>query len=359
MKAIVVKPGVKDSIHMNDMPDPKLTSDQVAVRMIRVGLCGTDAEINSGLYGQPPDGDEFLILGHENLGVVEEVGKKVKGWKAGDLVVATVRRPCGICPQCKAGQNDMCSSGKYTERGIMRRHGYMAQYYTESPTFLNKIPKEIHDFAVLLEPMSVVQKGIDHAYLLQRRLKDWKPKLGMVLGAGPIGLLAAAVLRVRGLRTVVVGREDPTDFRVGIAKQMGAEYVSVATKRLPDVAKETGFPDIVIEATGVSRVVFDAMEILGPNGVLCLLSVTGGDTMNEEPIDLINQRLVLGNQVVFGSVNANPRHFKQGVKDFVAIQKRWPGLMSKLLTNRIPWQDHKKWFTERGSGIKSTLEIDS
>jgi threonine dehydrogenase-like Zn-dependent dehydrogenase len=135
--------------------------------------------------------------------------------------------------------------------------------------------------------------------------------------------------------------------------------VSVANRSLIDVPKETGYPDIVIEATGVSRVVFDAMEILGPNGVLCLLSVTGGDTMNEEPIDLINQRLVLGNQVVFGSVNANPRHFKMGVKDFVTINKKWPGTMSKLLTNRIPWQDHKKWFTERGSGIKATLEIQS
>jgi glucose 1-dehydrogenase len=359
MKAIVVKPGEKDSIHMRDMPDPKMRPDEVAVKMIRVGLCGTDAEINHGLYGKPPDGDEFLILGHENLGIVEEAGKKVKGWKPGDLVVATVRRPCGVCPQCKVGENDMCSSGKYTERGIMRRHGYMAEYYTEKPQFLNKIPKEIRDFAVLLEPMSVVEKGIDHTYLLQQRLKGWKPKLAMVLGAGPIGLLAAAVLRTRGVRTVVAGREAPTDFRVGIAKQMGAEYLCVADKALPDVPKEIGYPDIVIEATGVSRVVFDAMEILGPNGVLCLLSVTGGDTMNAEPIDLINQRLVLGNQVVFGSVNANPRHFKQGVKDFVSIQKKWPGTMSKLLTNRIPWQDHKKWFTDRGAGIKSTLEIQS
>jgi len=359
MKAIVVRPGIKDSIHMRDMPDPKMKPDEVAVKMIRVGLCGTDAEINHGLYGKPPDGDEFLILGHENLGVVEDVGKKVKGWKPGDLVVATVRRPCGICPQCKAGENDMCSSGQYTERGIMRRHGYMAQFYAEKPQFLNKIPKDIRDFAVLLEPMSVVEKGIDHTYLLQHRLKGWKPKLAIVLGAGPIGLLAAAVLRTRGLRTVVIGRETVTDFRAGIAKQMGAEYLSVANKPLIDVPKETGYPDIVIEATGVSRVVFDAMEILGPNGVLCLLSVTGGDTMNEEPIDLINQRLVLGNQVVFGSVNANPRHFKRGVKDFVTINKKWPGTMSKLLTNRIPWQDHKKWFTERGSGIKSTLEIQS
>jgi glucose 1-dehydrogenase len=359
MKAIVVKPGEKDSIHMRDMPDPKMKPDQVAVKMLRVGLCGTDAEINHGLYGKPPDGDEFLILGHENLGVVEEVGKKVRGWKAGDLVVSTVRRPCGKCPQCRAGENDMCSSGQYTERGIMRRHGFMAEYYVESPMFLNKIPKEIRDFAVLLEPMSVVQKGIDHTYLLQRRLKGWKPKFAMVLGAGPIGLLAAAVLRVRGLRTVVVGREDPSDMRAGLVKQLGAEYVCVANKALPDVPKETGFPDIVIEATGVSRVVFDAMEILGPNGVLCLLSVTGGDTMNAEPIDLINQKLVLGNQVVFGSVNANPRHFKQGVKDFVTIQKKWPGVMHKLLTNKIPWQDHKTWFTQRGSGIKSTLEISS
>jgi threonine dehydrogenase-like Zn-dependent dehydrogenase len=357
MKAIVVKPGEKDSIHMRDMPDPKLKPDQVAVKMIRVGLCGTDAEINHGLYGKAPEGDEFLILGHENLGVVEEVGKKVTGWKAGDLVVATVRRPCGKCPQCKAGENDMCSSGQYTERGIMRRHGYMAQYYVEAPTFLNKIPKEIRDFAVLLEPMSVVEKGIDHTFLLQDRLRVWKPKFAMVLGAGPIGLLAAAVLRVRGLRTVVVGREAPTDFRAQIAKSLGAEYLSVANKTLSDVPRETGYPDIVIEATGVSRVVFDAMEILGPNAVLCLLSVTGGDTMNPEPIDLINQRLVLGNQVVFGSVNANPRHFKMGVKDFVAINKKWPGVMSRLLTDRIPWENHKKWFVERGSGIKSTLEI--
>lgn len=357
MKAIVVRPGTKDSIHMRDMADPKMKPDQVAVKMLRVGLCGTDAEINHGLYGKPPEGDEFLILGHENLGVVEAVGKKVKGWKTGDLVVSTVRRPCGKCAQCKAGENDMCSSGQYTERGIMRRHGFMAQYYVESPAFLNKIPKEIRDFAVLLEPMSVVQKGIDHAYLLQRRLRSWKPQFAMVLGAGPIGLLAAAVLRARGLRVAVIGREEAADMRARLVKQLGAEYVCVANKTLPDVPKETGYPDIVIEATGVSRVVFDAMEILGPNAVLCLLSVTGGNTMNAEPIDLINQKLVLGNQVVFGSVNANPRHFKQGVKDFVTIEKRWPGVMSKLLTDRIPWQDHKTWFTERGTGIKSTLEI--
>jgi glucose 1-dehydrogenase len=356
MKAIVVKPGVKDSIHMRDMPDPKMTPDQVAVKMLRVGLCGTDAEINHGLYGKPPDGEEFLILGHENLGVVEEVGRRVKGWKAGDLVVSTVRRPCDICPNCKAGANDMCSSGQYTERGIMRRHGFMAEYYVEAPQYLNKIPKALQDVAVLLEPMSVVEKGIDQAFLIQRRL-IWKPTLGVVLGGGPVGLLAAAVLRARGLRTVVVGRKPARDLRAQIALQLGAEYVSVEKSALADLPKQIGHPDLVVEATGSARVVFDAMEILGPNGVLCLLSVTGGSGVNEEPIERINQLLVLGNQVVFGSVNANSRHFAMGVKDFVTIRKKWPGTLTRLLTNRIPWEDHKTWFTQRGSGIKSTLEI--
>ena len=356
MKAIVVKPGARDSIHMSDVPDPKMRPDQVAVRMLRVGLCGTDAEINHGLYGQAPEGEELLILGHENLGVVEDVGKKVKGWKTGDLVVSTVRRPCGKCPQCKAGENDMCSSGQYTERGIMRRHGFMAQYYVESPQFLNKIPKAVQDIAVLLEPMSVVEKGVDHAFLLQRRLV-WKPTLGLVLGAGPIGLLGAALLRARGLRTVVAGREAASDPRAQIATRLGAEYLCVANMALPDVPKEIGYPDLVIEATGSAKVVFDAMEILAANGVLCLLSVTGGQQLNPEPIDLINQRLVLGNQVVFGSVNANPRHFAMGVKDFVTINRKWPGALESLLNDRIRWENHKTWFTERRSGIKSTLEI--
>jgi glucose 1-dehydrogenase len=356
MKAIVVRPGEKESIHMRDMPDPVMSPDHVKVKMLRVGLCGTDAEINHGLYGKPPDGEEFLILGHENLGVIADVGKHVTGWKSGDLVVSTVRRPCGECPNCDGGENDCCSSGKYTERGIMRRHGFMAEYYVETPEYLNRIPREVEPFAVLLEPMSVVEKGIDHAFLLQRRLMTWKPRLCVVLGAGPVGLLGAAALRARGLRVIVAGREPANELRAQIATQIGAEYISTKSSVL-EVVDQVGRPDLVLEATGNAKVVFDAMEMLGSNGVLCLLSVTGGSSLHEEPIDRINQLLVLGNQVVFGSVNANPRHFAQGVEDFVIIEKQWPGAMSRLLTNRIPWQNFKTWFTERGSGIKSTLEI--
>lgn len=355
MKAIVVKPGVKGSIHMRDMPDPKLKPDQVAVKMIRVGLCGTDAEISHGVYGQAPAGDEYLILGHENFGVVEEAGRKVKGFKAGDFVVATVRRPCK-CYTCKAGQNDMCHEGAYQERGIMGRHGFMAEYYVESPQWLNTIPKNVAEIGVLLEPMSVVEKGIDHAFLLQQRL-DWKPKTALVLGGGPIGLLAAAVLRARGLDTHVVGREPETDNRAQLAKKMGATYHSVANQTLFDVKKEMPPIDIAIEATGVASVAFDGMQMLGRNGVLCLLSVTGGSKTAEQPIEKINQQLVLGNQVVFGSVNANPRHFAMGLRDFSTIERKWPGVLKQLITTRLPWEQYNNWFGQRGSGIKTTLEI--
>ena len=220
MKAIVVRPGEPGSIHMRDMPDPRMMPDKVAVKMLRVGLCATDAEIAHGLFGKPPAGEELLILGHENVGVVEDVGARTSGFKRGDLVVSTVRRPCAVCRQCKAGENDMCS-GEYTERGITGRHGFMAQYYVESPRYLIKLPKALRDIGVLLEPMSFVEKGIDHAFVLQRR-SAWKPEASLVLGAGPIGLLAAAVLRGRGLRTVVVSREDP-DRRAHVARRLGAD----------------------------------------------------------------------------------------------------------------------------------------
>jgi threonine dehydrogenase-like Zn-dependent dehydrogenase len=357
MKAIVIRPRVRGSMHMRDMPDPEMGRGEIAVKMVRVGLCATDVELDHGIYGDAPEGSEFLILGHENLGVVEAVGRNVKGWKPGDYVVSTVRRPCGTCASCRAGENDMCCSGRYSERGIMRRHGFMAEYYVESPRYLHRIPRAIRDLAVLLEPMSVVEKGIDHAFLMQQRMHGWRPRLGIALGAGPIGLLAAAVMRLRGLRTIVVGREDGSDLRAQIARQLGAEYLSAANRTIADLVKETGEPDLVMEATGSAQAVFDATTILNKNGVLCLLSVTSGDRVQPQPIDMINQRLVLGNQVVFGSVNAHARHFSRGVRDLVALEKRWPGALTRLLTNPIPWDGFRTWFDDRGHGIKATLEI--
>lgn len=356
MKAIVVTPAQKQSIHMREVPDPALGPNQVAVRMIRVGLCGTDEEINHGLYGHAPKGDDYLILGHENFGVVEEVGKNVYDLKAGDFVVSTVRRPCGVCDNCNNGENDMCTSGQYTERGIKGQHGFMAQFYVESPQYLLKIPSHAKEYGVLLEPMAVVEKGIEHAFVIQKRLQ-WQPKAALVLGAGPVGLLAAAVLQLRGLRTVVVGREPASDSRAQVVQQMGAEYLCVENIPLTELPKQLGPLDFLVEATGSSTVVFQSMQILAPNGILCLLSVTGGTKSQPVPTDQINQALVLGNNVVFGSVNANPRHFQLGVNDFVKMEEKFPGVLSKVITHRLPWENFKTWFSGEGGGIKTTLEI--
>ncbi len=358
MKAIVVHPREKGSAHMCDVPEPPLGANEVAVKVIRVGLCGTDAEINQGLYGEAPKSCDYLILGHENFGIVKEVGKKVKGFQPGEFVVSSVRRPCGRCWNCNHGENDLCTSGLYTERGIKGRHGYLSEFYVESPEWIFKIPRAVKDIGVLLEPMSVVEKGIVQAFGIQRRI-HWKPRTAVVLGAGPVGLLAAAILAIRGLRTVVAGREPGSDLRTRLVPQLGAQYLSVERLPLSDLPKQLGPLDLVVEATGSSAVVFAAMQILAPNGILCLLSVTGGRTMEPVPTDQINQALVLGNNVVFGSVNANPRHYAMGIKDLVAIEKRHPQALAKLITHRLPWQEHKTWFANRGTGIKTTLEIGS
>jgi len=360
MKAIIIHPGKKDSIEMRDVPAPEMAPDQIAVKTMRVGLCGTDAEIDAGLYGEAPAGCEYLILGHENFGVVEDVGAKAQGagFKVGDFVVTTVRRPCGQCYFCNHGQNDMCTSGKYTERGIKGRHGYMAEHYVDVPEYMNHIPAALKDIGVLLEPMSIVEKGIDQSYRVQQRF-TWLPKTALVIGAGPVGLLAAAVLVQRGLRTTVVGREPATDLRAQLVPQLGGEYLSVLNIPIATLPKQIGPLDLVVECTGNPGVVFQAMQTLAPTAVLCLLSVTGGDKQQAEPTAEINEDLVLGNNVVLGSVNANPLHYKMGVEDFKAIEAKRPGVLAKLITNHLPWEQYKTWFTQRGDGIKTTLEIAS
>jgi len=357
VKAIVVEPGKSASVHLRDMPDPKLAPDQVAIKTLQVGLCATDADINEALLGEPPAGDELLIIGHENLGVVEEIGRTARGFRIGDLVVASVRRPCGVCANCARGDVDMCASGKYEERGIVRRHGYLAEYYVEQPRWLTKIPKRIAGVAVLLEPTSVVEKAIDEAFLVQQRL-HWKPRTALILGAGPIGLLAAVILRLRGIETHVVAREPATDPRARIAQAARAVYHSVAGRTLFDLRNEMPPIDLAIEATGAASVVFDAMQLLGYNGVLVLLSVTAGATRRDEPIDAINQRLVLRNNAIVGSVNANARHFTRGVKDLVAIEKKFPGLLGRLITP-MPWQQYGRWFEHRETGIKTVLNLQT
>lgn len=357
MQAVTARPGARRSATLHEVPAPEPGAGEVLVRVLDVGIDGTDAEIDDGLYGEAPPGADYLVIGHESLGRVEAVGADVLGVAPGDLVVAMVRRPGG-CLNCRAGESDMCLDGDYTERGIRGRHGYMAEYYVEAPEFLVPIPADYRRFAVLLEPMTIVEKGIAQSMAIQQRL-HWKPKQALVLGAGTIGLFSAMVLRNEGLAVTVVGLEAPDtpSPRLELLCQIGAEYRSSRIDPVSSLPDALGNIDLVLEATGSSQVVFDAMQALGTNGVLCLMGITAGARMITVPSDRINLEMVLRNKVVFGSVNAHRRDFERGVRHFGEVERRWPGLLARLITRRLPLAAFRDGLESRRDQIKVVLEV--
>lgn len=359
MRAIAVNPGQKNSAHLNEIDKPEQQDNELLVRVLETGVCGTDMEINNGEYGTPEPGYPFLVIGHENFGVVEAAGSGAEGWQKGDLIVSTVRRPCHEDdPNCERGMSDMCLTGKYTERGIKERNGYMTEYYSEAPAFAVKIPAEYKDFGVLLEPTTVVEKAITQAYRIQERL-EWQPKRAVVFGAGPIGLLGTFLLRNLGLEVYTVAHSlgGENNFKSQLAEKAGARYISTQQTAIADLPKKIGPIDFIIEATGNSEVAFNAIGILGINGVMALTSVSGGH--NSLPLDtnVLNLQMVLGNQVVFGSVNANRRYFEEGVKHWGEFEQKYPGLLSQVITRRLPMDEYKTALSKDPEGIKTVITM--
>lgn len=338
MKAVAVIPGQADSIHLAELPKPSVheipNGRGVLVQVLRVGVDGTDKEINAAEYGQAPPGYTFLVIGHECLGRVVEVGPSVSEFVPGDYVVPTVRRP-GASFYDQIGQSDMTTEDTYYERGINLRHGFLTELFVEEPDHLVKIPQGLQHVAVLLEPTSVIEKGIIQAYEAQRRLKIWRPKRAAVLGAGTVGLLAALSLRMKGLEVTSFGKNSAGSKNVDLLARLGVRYVSTAEQSIKDAAAMYGPFDVMFEATGYSPLVFEAMECLGKNGVLILASVTGGNRTVQVPADLINLGFVLGNKLVVGTVNANREYFEAGVYDLCRAELEFPGWLSKLLTHPV------------------------
>jgi glucose 1-dehydrogenase len=332
-----------------DVPAPQRKPDECLVRVLEVGICGTDRDIDAGRYGEPPAGADYLIDGHESLGEVVD-GPKLKG----ELVVAMVRRPCPErCIACRTGRVDFCRSGNYEERGIRRRHGYLAECYAELPEYLIRVPRELRKFAVLLEPMSVAQKALREVYAIQRRM-PWEPKRMLITGAGSIGTLAACVARLRGLDVVIYSRGPSRGADHFIREQIGAQYVSSDDRQLSDV----GLFDIAMDATGYSPLAWGAAEVLDVNGVLCMLSVTGGKKHTDIPSDALNDKFVLGNRLLFGSVNAAREDFENGVQDFAALQQRWPGMMEHFITRRLPLEQLRTALDHRPpDDLKTIIEL--
>jgi glucose 1-dehydrogenase len=338
MRAVAVMPGVQNSIHLRDVPMPTVNDAQdgrgVVVRVLRVGVDGTDKEINAAEYGMSPPGDDYLILGHESFGIVEEVGPNVTELHPGDYVAASVRRP-GTSVYDQIGMQDMTTDDVYFERGINLRHGYLAEYYADSADYLIKVPSGLRSVGVLMEPTSVAEKAIGQAYEIQRRLRVWQPHRALVLGAGTLGLLTTMILRLRGLEVVTMGRTMRPYLNADLLDDIGASYRSTAEMSIAETAQMNGPFDIIIEGTGFSPLVFEAMNVLGKNGVLVMVSVTGGDRVAEIPADHINQGFVLGNKVAVGSVNASRADFERGVQDLAQAELTYPGWLERLLTHPV------------------------
>jgi len=355
MRAIGVTPKQAGSARQVELPRPEAMPGVALMRVLEVGIDGTDTEINMGEYGEAPPNSDVLVIGHEALSLVELVGDGVTGFQVGDLVVSTVRRPDG-CPNCQAGESDMCLTGGYTERGIKGAHGYMADYYSEKPEFMVKIPSALRSFAVLLEPLSIVEKAVTQAWEAQRRML-WQPKRAAVLGAGPIGILGTILLRLKGLEVHVYAKTAGDSLQARVVQSLGAVYESVDDHPVAALRDELGQVDFILEGTGNSGVAFQAMAALGINGVLCLTGVSGGNRTIEIPSDLINLQMVLGNRLVFGSVNANRRYFEMGVKHFAEAEQRWPGIFTRLLTRRVAFEDFKAALDRRPEDIKTLLTV--
>ena len=360
MKAVAVIPGKSDSLHLAELPRPSIREIQdgrgVLVQVLRVGVDGTDKEINAAEYGQAPPSYDFLVIGHECLGRVVEVDQAVPEFKVGDYVVPTVRRP-GQSFYDQIGQYDMTTDTTYYERGINLRHGYLTEYFVEHPDYLVKVPQGLRHVGVLLEPTSVIEKGIIQAYEAQRRLKIWRPKRAAVLGAGTIGLLAALSLRMRGLEVTSFGLTRAPYQNSDLLEEIGARYISTKEMGLSEAADVYGPFDLMFEATGFAPIVFEAMEHLGKNGVLILSSVTGGGRNIHVPADMINLGFVLGNKVMVGTVNANREYFEAGVYDLSRAELEFPGWLSKLLTHPVDGLDNYREMMRLLTQAKGAIKV--
>jgi glucose 1-dehydrogenase len=360
MKAIAVTPGKPNSVHLEDVPRPKVSDvadgKGVLVRVLKVGVDATDREINDALYGNAPPGDSHLVIGHESFGVVEEVGSNVKRVKPGDYVTATVRRP-GSSIYDLIGTNDMTSEETYYERGINLRHGFLTEYFVDEEEYIVRVPQGLKHLHVLMEPMSCAAKAVYQAYEAQRRMRVWRPQRAFVMGVGQIGLLTALILRLRGIETYCFARSKPGTLNSQIVEGIEARYVSTSETPPEKVVKEVGKADLIVDASGNSQVAFDAMQALGHNGVLVWVSITGADRKHEVRSDKINIDWVLGNKLLLGSVNANREHFEMGIRDLALGEMMYPGVIQRILTHPVSGLDNYREMMRLLVEDKSALKV--
>ena len=364
MKAVAVTPGKPNSVHLQNVPKPSLADvpheKGVLVKTLKVGVDATDREINDALYGNAPPGDDYLVIGHESFGIVEAVGSAVKRFKPGDYVTATVRRPGGSIYD-QIGTYDMTSEETYYERGINLRHGFLTEAFVDHEDYIVRVPEGLKHLHVLMEPMSCAAKAVYQAYEAQRRMRVWRPEVAYVLGAGQIGLLTTLVLRLKGMQVYTLARGAAPNLKSEIAEGFEAHYVSTKTTSMQELAKQTGKPDLIVDATGNSQLAFDAMSVIGHNGVVVWTSITGGSRSIQVPSDNINIQWVLGNKLLVGSVNANREHFEMGIRDLALGEMMYPGVAQKILTSPVAgldnYQEMMRLLVEDDDALKVFVNV--
>ncbi len=346
MRALCVRPGVKDSLSLVEMPEPPLEQGPVLVQGLSVGLCGTDVEIVSGAYGQAPPGHELLVLGHENLGRVSAAPSGC-GLNPGDLVVGIVRRPDPVpCPACAAGEWDMCRNGRYTEHGIMGQDGFARERWRAQPDAVVTLDSSLERVGVLLEPTTIVAKAWEQIERIGTRA-FFDPHVAVVTGAGPVGLLAALLGVQRGLEVHVFDRVSDGP-KPALVADLGAHYHS---ESLPDSGVQG---DVLLECTGVPSVVLDTINCGALDAITCLTGVSTPGTNTPVDIGGVNRNEVLRNDVVFGSVNANRRHYQTAA---LALRQADQGWLGRLITRRVPLEDYQQAFARRDGDVKVVLEL--
>lgn len=370
MRAVAVFPAKRDVKLIVSNPPRLEHSTEVKLRMLEIGICGTDREICAFQYGTPPPGSDHLIIGHESLGEVVEIGSSVSRVKVGDLAVLRVRRPCphAICVACRAGRQDFCYTGDFTERGIKGAHGFLTEFVVDDERYMNPVPGALRDVAVLVEPLAIGEKALLQLWQVQQRL-PWvcpvapgKPRAvchkAVVLGAGPVGLLGAMALAANRFETWIYSRELPTGPQAVFARAIGATYVSSQSETPQQLADRIGNIDLIYEATGAAQISFQMMEALGTNGVFVFTGIPGRKSPIEIDADLIMRNLVLKNQIVYGTVNAGPQAFEAAIKDLGTFMRRWPDAVRSLITDRYPIEEARELLLGPPSGMKNVVTVN-
>lgn len=354
-RAVTVKPMTKDSAALDEVPVGRPGPDEALLEVLEVGICGTDLEITRGLYGEPPAGQERLVLGHEALLRVLECAPGQDGLDAGSLCVPIVRRPCTPpCVPCAHGRADMCRTGRYRERGIRGLDGFMRERFVEQRQWLVPVPDAIRGCAVLVEPLSIIEKAVRTALALQERTLE-PPARALVTGAGPVGLLATLLLRHLGIAVDVLDVLPPGP-KSQVVEAAGARYIDDRTTPLEQAAPKGGY-DLAVEASGYAPAGLRSVPLLSPNGALVLTGVSGGHQALTIDVNALSTNIVLENHLILGSVNASRSHYQQAVEDLLAWRQKFGDLPERLITARLPLARFAEALGHPAEAIKTVLEI--